>query len=407
MYPIGTLVVPSPIITMLKHCIFVVAIATVALGELTTIYKVDYPEKGLCGEEINVTKSKSNPHWLFPMYFGGFSEGTCSDVGFTKFKEKRVVDMHPVPFVHHNLTFYLYEPTQTTTTTIELVDPSRGNRVVKMEFCMPSKPGTWPLYIFGHGAGCDAKDYQYFCQVAATAMVYQDSPAGPIFPVDFDSATAALDSDFIAKELPSLSKSKLYEKASLLYGKLNGQVVVGGHSMGGGMTVLAVGKDSAPATGIALFAPGLYTKPDATPFLKNISVPALVVSGAMDCDKNSLDKEAQPLFDGLASAMKVLVVLKGANHCQWIQPFEKGLGVCSTFEKNECHGIDRSTQHRFGAELFEAFSTGLTTADAWAAFEQKLASGETQGTWTYFSSKTSDPSKKLHNDCPCSKSVVV
>merc|ERR1719169_399798 len=116
---------------------------------------------------------------------------------------------------------------------------------------------------------------------------------------------------------------------------------MGGHSMGGGMAVLSVGQDAASVKGVALFAPGLYTKPDATPYLKNITVPALIVSGSMDCGKNALDKQAQPAFDGLASEKKVLVVLKGANHCQWAYPFGKpfAAGVCKGME-DECHSIE-------------------------------------------------------------------
>ena len=51
----------------------------------------------------------------------------------------------------------------------------------------------------------------------------------------------------------------------------------------------------------------------------------------MDCGQNALDKQAQPAFNGLASETKVLVVLKGANHCQWIQPFEKGCMLVQIF----------------------------------------------------------------------------
>jgi len=236
-------------------------------------------------------------------------------------------------------------------------------------------------------------------QVAATAMVYQDSSAGPVFPADFDTAGAALDAKFLATKLPELAKK---DPSTAFYEKLDGTVIMGGHSMGGGMTVLSVGENSAAVNGVALFAPGLYTKPDATPFLKNITAPALVVSGSMDCGQNALDKQARPAFDGLASQTKVLLVLKGANHCQWIQPFEKGLGVCSTFEKNECHGIDRATQHKLGAQLVRAFNDGLKSSEAWSAFEKFLASGEAAGTWTYFSSKTSPAGKIVHNDCPCS-----
>jgi len=380
------------------------AIAATASAEVTTIYKVDYPEKGFCGLETNVTKSKLNPHWIFPMTFGGFKEGECSDVGYTKYVKTEVVEMHPVPWVHHNLTFDIYAPTQTSTISIQLKDPSRPKRDVKIKYCMPSGDGPFPLYIFGHGAGCIAEDYQYFCQVAATAMIYQDSPAGPVFPVDFDSPSAALDAKFLAKHLPEMAQN---DKSSPLYKKLDGTVVLGGHSMGGGMSVLAAGKDSASVNGVALFAPGLYTKPDATPFLKNITVPALVVSGSMDCGQNALDKQAQPAFDGLASKTKVLLVLKGANHCQWIQPFEKGLGVCSTFEKTECHNIERAKQHELGAALVGAFNLALKSSDDWSQFEKFLAAGEAAGTWTYISSTTSPAGKTVHNDCPCSKEEMV
>jgi predicted dienelactone hydrolase len=366
-------------------------------AEIISIHKVDYPEPGLCGEEHNVTKSRLNPHWLFPMAFGGFREGRCSDIGYTMYVEKRVVHMNPFPGVHHDLTFYLYAPSQTRTVNLEVKDPAR-NRVVKMKFCMPSGNGSWPLYIFGHGAGCDAEDYQYFCQVAATAMVYQDSSAGPIFPADFDTAAAAIDAKFLAEKLPQLSQST---SSYPFYERLDGTIIMGGHSMGGGMTVLSVGRETAKVDGVALFAPGLYTKIDAAPFLKNISVPALVVSGSMDCGPNSLDKEARPAFNGLASASKVLVVLKGANHCQWIEPFEKGFGVCSTFEKNECHSITRAEQHSHGADLVRAFTKGLRSLSDWDEFEKFLASGEAAAMWTYFSSKTSPASKTLHNDCPC------
>merc|ERR1712032_838496 len=117
-----------------------------------------------------------------------------------------------------------------------------------------------------------------------------------------------------------------------------------------------------------MFAPGLYTslglKPDATSYLANIEMPALIVSGSMDCGSNALDKQAQPAFDGLASKSKVLVVLKGANDCQWTLPLEKHLGVCKTFEKKECHAISRSAQQLIGAKLVQEFTRALKSAKA-------------------------------------------
>jgi len=234
-------------------------------AEMASIYKVDYPEVGFCGEESNVTKSNLNPHYFFPMKFGGFAEGNCSDLGYTRYNRSEQVEMHPVPWVKHNLTFDLYSPTQTKTIDVELKDPSRTDRVVKMKVCMPSRPGRWPLYVFGHGAGCAPEDYEYFCQVAAVASVYQPSKAGSIFPADFDTANEAVDAAFLAAHLPQVSQT---DKTSPFFGKLDGTVVMGGHSMGGGLTVLSVGKESAPVDGVALFAPGLYTKPDGTPFFE-------------------------------------------------------------------------------------------------------------------------------------------
>merc|ERR1719401_2197320 len=139
--------------------------------------------------------------------------------------------MNPLPWVHHNLSFQIYLPTQTRIEDIEIVDVERNNRKVKVKFCMPTKPGRWPLYLFGHGAGCAPEDYQYFCQVAATASIYQDSPVGPVFTADFDNANAALDMAFLARELPVRSRD---DPASSFYGKLDGSVIGGGHSMGGG-----------------------------------------------------------------------------------------------------------------------------------------------------------------------------
>lgn len=377
-----------------------IASVAVANAELTSIYKEDYPVEGSCGEETDVEKSVTNPHWFFPMTFGNFHEGKCEDIGYSKFKESQVVEMHPVPWVHHNLTFDIYEKAAGEMKLGKLIDlkfkdPSRKLRTVRAKFCMPSSGDSFPLYIFGHGAGCLADDYQYFCQTTATVMIYQRSPVGPLFPVDFDTANAAKDMEFLSTQLLELSQS---DSTSPLFGRLDGTVVLGGHSMGGGAAVLATGKEGASPDALALFAPGLYTHPDATEFLPNIQAPTLIVSGSMDCDSNSLDKEAQPAFDGLSSESKVLVVLKGANHCQWTSPAEKLFGVCKEVVKTECHAIDMQQQQQLGNQLVASFVRGLKD---WESFEAALAEGESAGTWTYISSKTSEAGKSVHNDCPC------
>merc|ERR1719316_2295834 len=92
--------------SLLQCCLFPFAIG--ADTPSVTIHKVNYPVEGLCGQETNVTKSNSNPHYFFPIHFGGFVEGACANAGYPLFQGNKVVEMHPVPGVHHNLTFELY-----------------------------------------------------------------------------------------------------------------------------------------------------------------------------------------------------------------------------------------------------------------------------------------------------------
>merc|ERR1712100_766302 len=102
---------------------------------------------------------------------------------------------------------------------------------------------------------------------------------------------------------------------------------------------------------MALFAPGLYTMPSATPYLKDVKMPTLIVSGSDDCGPNQLPKQAQPAFSGLSSEKKVLVSLKGANHCQWTAPVKGEVGVCNMPFFRECALIEPETQHSLGVEL--------------------------------------------------------
>merc|ERR1712086_576332 len=74
-----------------------------------TIFKRDYPVPGDCGEERGVEQSNFNPHYFFPIHFGGFTVGNCSSAGYSEFDRIDYVDMKPFPGVSHNLTFYLFK----------------------------------------------------------------------------------------------------------------------------------------------------------------------------------------------------------------------------------------------------------------------------------------------------------
>merc|ERR1740117_1530514 len=132
------------------------------------------------------------------------------------------------------------------------------------------------------------------------------------------------------------------------------------------MTVLATGMDGANehASGLALFAPGVYvTTPSGEPYLDNITIPVLLVSGAVDCGMNALEKQAQRAFDAFASERKFLVVPKGANHCQWTDPTkDPAHGICKSLVETECHGIEIGVQHDLANRLVRTFTTAFARA---------------------------------------------
>ena len=210
----------------------------------------------------------------------------------------------------------------------------------------------------------------------------------------------ALDQAFLTAKLPALSKSNI---TSPVYGRLSGKAALGGHSMGGGTSVLAGDRSFAPGAnvdGLVLMAPGLYTFPPAYSHRGAIDAPLLVISGSMDCGPNQLPKEAFPLYENVNSTIKALVLLKGANHCQWTNPTHGG--VCAY---EECHAINRDAQQSAGRELLAAFLPTIgnyspANLAAFGDFEQFLEEGKSSGKWDYM---TMNKPANLTNNCPCKK----
>lgn len=286
-------------------------------------------------------------------------------------------------------------------TTVTLIDKDRHSllhphgRTVKAFVCGVDAQPAAPLYIFAHGFDCRGIDYAWLCSTpgVVSALVIS-SDITPFLP---DTKDLALDQAFLSVALPALAQNS----SSPVYGKLSGRTVLGGHSMGGGTSVLAADASFAPSGAIdalALFAPGLYTLPPAYSHRANVKAPLMVVSGAMDCGPNQLPKEALPLYTDVNSTTKALIVLKGANHCQWSTPTHGG--VCSA---PECHAIDRSAQQNAGRRLLGAYVGAVLGSNAnWDTFESFLAAGAKAGEWTYLTMR-SQQGTNITNNCPCKK----
>jgi pimeloyl-ACP methyl ester carboxylesterase len=83
-----------------------------------------------------------------------------------------------------------------------------------------------------------------------------------------DSWTLAADSTFLTTALPSLSRS---DPSSPVYGAISDVVALGGHSMGGGTTLISADDAGQNSKAVVMLAPGTYTIPPAQPHAKKVT----------------------------------------------------------------------------------------------------------------------------------------
>lgn len=259
-------------------------------------------------------------------------------------------------------------------TKLEMSIPS-GDRHVNATVCLPPKSESntpSPLLIFAHGWLVAAEDYDYLCSlltvdpkqqwvVALVQTKLEDPSVQPplLEPLAEDAA-------FLARNLPSVPE---------LAGSLNGQVVLGGHSLGGGTSVLAATTQTVNA--LALWAPGLYgaTAADATKV--PAGTPSLILQGSSDCVNDaSLPLRAIDTYKKLGSTRKSIVMLKDANHCFFATPVKGSCGY------DTCNAVPRLPLQATGLRIFQQFAIAALSVDgsAWSNFEQFLEKGKDEET---------------------------
>eukprot|EP01065_Artemidia_motanka_P019124 TRINITY_DN2262_c0_g1_i1.p1 TRINITY_DN2262_c0_g1~~TRINITY_DN2262_c0_g1_i1.p1 ORF type:complete len:319 (+),score=98.40 TRINITY_DN2262_c0_g1_i1:61-957(+) len=282
-------------------------------------------------------------------------------------------------------------PVSSLNVTVDLVDTARGSRRVQAVMCLPDSSEPSTLYVFAHGFDCFGPDYLWLCGMPGVAVASVVSSGIPYLP---DTADLARDQAFLSRALPDQSRNE----SSPLYGRLSGEVAIGGHSMGGGTTFLAADPAFANASfsAAAVLAPGMYTIPSAWPHSPADAKPTLILSGARDCGPNQVEKTQNYVFGNVSAAEKALVVVAGGDHCGWTASTK---GVCKGVEKSGCPTITREQQHALGVELVAPFLSATTGGAGWAGFEALLMKGEKEGRWTYTSHLT--PAKTVSSACPC------
>lgn len=173
----------------------------------------------------------------------------------------------------------------------------------------PPPAGGYPVCAFGHGFLLPVSAYGYLWQglVPAGRVLALPRTGGELFP---DHEEFGLDLARVAAALLEAGA----DPGSPFYGGLAARSGVGGHSMGGGASLLAAAAD--PALDCVASLAAAETNPSAIAAAAQVEAPALLLGGSRDC-VTPLAEHQQPMFEALADDCRALAVLGGASHCQF------------------------------------------------------------------------------------------
>jgi hypothetical protein len=262
-------------------------------------------------------------------------------------------------------------------TSMTFVDSARGNREVPVEVYYPADiagesvppaapPGEgFPVVAFGHGYMIPWSSYDFLWESLSPAgfFVALAKTGGELFP---DHLEFGQDLAFVSRALRAESS----DPASLFYGVISQAAAVGGHSMGGGASFLAAAGDS---TMTALFnLAAAETNPSAIGAAQDVTVPALVFSGSLDCVTPPADHQI-PMYEALASECKTRLTVIGASHCQFAEySFTCSLGEIGCADPT----LTRTRQHEVTLEALTPWLRATLQDDgaAWAEFEAVIDS---------------------------------
>jgi PKD-like domain/Secretion system C-terminal sorting domain len=224
---------------------------------------------------------------------------------------------------------------QTYTVGVQSVtwtDASRSNRSVPVEFHYPGTNSaiandSFPFVVFGHGFDMTIDAYYPWADSLASHgyIVALTSNEGGLSP---SHANLAQDLIYIYNNMISQSGTNA---SSPLYHHVRGKGAIGGHSMGGGCTVLSC-QYSDMATCYFTFA-AATTNPSSITAAPNMLKPYLAFAGSTDCIAPPSTNQI-PMYDSSSSVCKTYIEIKNATHCQFAASnvacnFGEGVSGCA------------------------------------------------------------------------------
>jgi len=266
-------------------------------------------------------------------------------------------------------------------TDLTLTDPARNNRQVVVRVHYPATqsganspliPGTFPLFVIGHGFLTQVTPYQNF----ADSLVPQGYIlALPATETGFTPSHIEFGRDllFTANELRRRSND---ESGFQFFGAVSTRAGISGHSMGGGATFLAGSLAQAGTVDCLVGYAPAETSPSSSDAAAQVNIPSLIFAGEAD----GVTPPAQhqiPIYQALTGC-KVLATIPGGGHCFFMNadlPCDFGEVTSSPNL-----AIDREEQQRQMFRLLRPWLAYWLKQDntAWQTFQQAAAAGPTQ-----------------------------
>jgi hypothetical protein len=262
------------------------------------------------------------------------------------------------------------------TRNVTWTDAARSNRSVPVEIRYPGTNTTvasdsFPFVVFGHGFQMTGDNYYsifdslvkrgYIVLLAGTETSL--SPSHPNFAQDFI---------FIYNKIISEGYTN---SSSPFYGHVVAKGAIGGHSMGGGCTVLS-SQYGTPATCYFTFA-AATTNPSSIVAAPNLNKPYLAFAGSGDCIAPPATNQL-PMYDSSNAPCKVYVNILNALHCQFGSGnfqcnFGEGFSGCASSSLSRTAQINKSLS--FLVPYLDYYLKG--NCAAWQQFEAVYAANST------------------------------
>lgn len=211
--------------------------------------------------------------------------------------------------------------------SITYIDATRANRNISTELYYPAtSAGTntplasgtekYPVIVFGHGFVMPPSAYAW---LADSLVKYGFLVAFPATESSLSPSHEQFGRDlaFLAQRLPALNDST----GNFLFGRVANKVAVGGHSMGGGCSFLAMTYNT-QIQAVFNFA-AAETNPSAKAAASSVQKPALLFSGSQDCIV--APSEQQTMYNNIPYPCKTHINITGGLHCQ----FGNNDGTCT------------------------------------------------------------------------------